>query len=519
MITPDEILQEATTLANAEPVQKDSAFVLNSLLKQIKPVNFKVEAFDDVEKLIQRKAELTKKTTRPDGSVDDTMNAELEQIKQITKQLEGLKLYQKHHLIITNEKLLEIARENKWDLCKRFSYYYVYNGQHWTVINESDLATFLGKVVEKMGVPKFDSRHYEFKDKLFKQFEASAHLPEPEIPDDTVLINLMNGTFEITPDKQELRDFQADDFLTYQLPFRYDPEAEAPRFEKYLNEVLPDEESQRVLAEFMGYIFTRNLKLEKVLFLYGSGRNGKSVMFDIIRSMLGEQNISYYGLQSLTDDNGYYRAKLVNKLINWASDVGDRLQSNTFKQLASGEPIEARLPYKEPFQLQNVCKFAFNTNTLPADVEHTDAFFERFLIIPFDVYIQPERRDPELAKKIIANELPGVFNWVLDGLNRLLKQGKFSHCQASVDTLNEFRKESDSVAMFCDEMGYKATPEQWTKAKPIYSDYREYCFAEGLKPLARKNFHKRLEALGFFMATKNVGKVIYMRKHVSNGTH
>src|SRR5690625_6703290 len=168
MITPDDVCASDVNLANAEPVQKDSAFVLNSLLKQIKPVNFKVEAFDDVEKLIQRKAELTKTTTRPDGSVDDTMNAELEQIKQITKQLEGLKLYQKHHLIITIEKLLEIARENKWDLCKRFSYYYVYTGTHWIVINEADLATFLGKVAEKMGVPKFDSRHYEFRDKQFK---------------------------------------------------------------------------------------------------------------------------------------------------------------------------------------------------------------------------------------------------------------------------------------------------------------------------------------------------------------
>src|SRR5690625_6128241 len=79
------------------------------------------------------------------------------------------------------------------------------------------------------------------------------------------------------------------------------------------------------------------------------------------------------------------------------------------------------------------------------------------------------------------------------GLIVYLKQGKFSHCQASVDTLNEFRKESDSVAMFCDEMGYKATPEEWTKAKPVYVDYRGYCYAEGLKPLARKNFHRSEE--------------------------
>lgn len=505
-ITPKDLIGEATKLANAEPIKKGSTDIFKALLKQVEPIDFKVEAFPiEIKNLLDRKEKaLTDK--------DD------EAIQKIHSELNNLKLYQKHYLIITIEKLLETARANEWDLCKRFSYYYVFNGQYWVVIDEGDLATFLGKVAEKMGVPKFDSRHYEFKDKLFKQFEASAHLPEPKINDDTVLINLSNGTFEITPEGQKLRDFNSKDFLTYQMDFKHDSEATAPHFTQYLNEVLPDPESQKVLAEYMGYIFTRNLKLEKVLFLYGSGRNGKSVMFDIIRSMLGEDNISYFGLASLTDDTGYYRAKLVNKLINWASDVGDRLQSNTFKQLASGEPIEARLPYKEPFQLQNVCKFAFNTNTLPADVEHTDAFFERFLIIPFNVYIKPEKRDPQLANRIINNELPGVFNWVLDGLNRLLEQGTFSHCQASIDTLSEFRKDADSVASFVDEFNYKPDSENWIQAKPIYQNYREWAFGEGLKPLARKNFQKRLEALGYFTATKNVGKVIHMRRH-SNGTN
>ncbi|WP_083750164.1 DNA primase family protein [Rhodohalobacter halophilus] len=506
MITPDEIMDEATTLAT-NGVDKDSTYILNYLLKQIKPIDFKAEAFSDqYDKLLKRKEEATK------SNDDDTL-------AKIQKEIEGLKLYQKHYLIITIEKLLEIARSRGWDLCKRYIYYYVYNGKYWIVIDEAVLTTFLGKGAEKMGVPKFDSRHYEFKDKLFKQFEASAHLPEPEIDDDTTLINLQNGTLEITPEGYELREFRSQDYLTYQMNFEFDPEATAPIFERYLSEVLPDEESQKVLAEFMGYIFTRNLKLEKVLFLYGSGRNGKSVMFDIIRAMLGEDNISYYSLQSVTGDDGYHRAKLVNKLINWASDVGDRLQSNTFKQLASGEPIECRLPYKEPFLMTNVCKFAFNTNTLPADVEHTDAFFERFLIIPFDVYIEKEKRDPKLAEKIIANELPGVLNWVLDGLNRLLEQGTFSRCQASDEVLKEFRKESDSVALFVDEMNYKPEPSHWTKEKPVYDDYRQYCYGEALKPLARKNFRKRLQNLGIFSEVKDVGRVVFMKKYSMNGTH
>lgn len=479
-LSPDEILQEVQTLSSQPQPEKSTSFILKNLLNEIQPIDFEGEVYGD----------------STDGEK---------------------KLFQKHYIIITIERMLEVARSNDWSLCHLHSYYYVYNGEFWNVIEEAELKTFLGKVAEKMGVPKFDSRHYEFKDKLFKQFETTAQLPQPENSDDTILINLFNGTFEITPDGQRLRAFSPDDFLTHQLPFKFDPEATAPTFQKYIDEVLPDEESQRVLSEFLGYIFTRNLKLERVLFLFGSGRNGKSVMFDIIKAMLGTENVSHYGLANLTDESGYYRAKLVNKLINWASDVGDRLQSNTFKQLASGEPIECRLPYREPFQLENVCKFAFNTNTLPTDVEHTSAFFERFLIIPFDQYIEPERRDPKLANKIISNEMPGVFNWVIDGLNRLVSQGRFSRCKASEQVLANFRKDSDSVAQFIEEMNYKATTEEWTQAKPVYGDYRDFCYGEGLRPLARKNFHKRLESLGFFTTTMNVGKVIYMRKYQTNG--
>lgn len=512
-ITPQEIIAEAEGLAKA-PIQiKDTGFVLRNLLKGIEPVNFHSHAFDSYDKLAEKRAKLEKATTNPDGSVKQSATAEREELKEITQRLESFKLFQKHYLIIVIEQLLKIAKENSWSLCQRQGFYYIFNGIHWQVIEEAELKAFLGKVAEKMGVPKFDSRHYEFKDKLFKQFEASAHLPEPKINDDTVLVNFPNGTAEITSNGLKLREHREADFLTYVLSFEYDPKATAPRFKKFLDEVLPDKKSQQVLAEFMGYIFTRNLKLEKILFLFGSGRNGKSVMFEIIRAMLGENNMSFFSLTSLTDDAGYHRAKLLNKQINWASDIGDKLQSNTFKQLASGEPIECRLPYKEPFLLQNICKFAFNTNTLPTDVEHTSAFFERFLIVPFDVYIEPEKRDPKLAEKIIKTELPGIFNWVLDGLNMLLEQEKFSPCPASDKVLADFKKESDSVALFLDETGYQPDPNARIQAKTVYNQYREYCFDEGLRPLARKNFTKRMESLGCFSKKENIGKVFYIHRN------
>lgn len=114
----------------------------------------------------------------------------------------------------------------------------------------------------------------------------------------------------------------------------------------------------------------------------------------------GEANIGSYSLQRLTDDTGYFRAKLSNLLLNYASEINGSLETSIFKQLVSGEPVEARLPYGEPFILKQYAKLMFNCNELPRDVEHTHAYFRRFIIIPFDVTIPEERQDKNLHTRI-----------------------------------------------------------------------------------------------------------------------
>ena len=42
------------------------------------------------------------------------------------------------------------------------------------------------------------AKYFQFREQLFKQFIALAHLPKPEFAKDSVYINLKNGTFEIT---------------------------------------------------------------------------------------------------------------------------------------------------------------------------------------------------------------------------------------------------------------------------------------------------------------------------------
>jgi len=254
------------------------------------------------------------------------------------------------------------------------------------------------------------------------------------------------------------------------------------------------------------------LKLEKTLLLFGKGANGKSVFYEIVRSLFGEQNTSEYSLQSLTNENGYYRAMIANKLVNYASEINGKLEASTFKQLVSGEPVEARSPYGRPFTLKQYAKLIFNCNELPRDVEQTEAYFRRFLIIPFDVTISENEQDKQLSKKIIDAELSGVFNWVLTGLERLLEEKQFTHCEAVHSARKQYEKESDSVKLFLEEVGYEPSTASYIPVKTLYQEYRSFCAEDGYKPVSSLNFRKRLENSNIQVEKKNIGKVAYVTK-------
>jgi putative DNA primase/helicase len=252
----------------------DHSKILGKLINEIKPVDFEVLAFPQLKKLKD-------KLEKTEAGSDDA--------KAIQKQIDKLTVKQKHFIILSVENILKYAENKRWGLCKNHDFIYLYNSNYWNELDKETFQKFLGEASEKMGVTKFDARFFQFREKLYKQFLATAYLPTPENDKNKVFINLLNGTFEINSNGTKLRPFKYSDFLTYQLPFEYDPKAKAPIFEKYLDEVLPDKARQKILAEYLGYVFIKHgsnrLKEEKALILYGTGANGKSVFYEKIQAI------------------------------------------------------------------------------------------------------------------------------------------------------------------------------------------------------------------------------------------
>jgi putative DNA primase/helicase len=410
---------------------------------------------------------------------------------------------QKHYLVSSIEQLLKLVRTHNYRLARKNDFVFAFNGQYWAEIDRDTLKDFLMAVAQKQGIPPLEAKHYEFRDKLYKQFLALAGFKTPEPTDEMVLINLLNGTFEISAEKQAIRHFSAADFLTHQLQFKYDPDAAATKFQAYLDRVLPEKELQDIVAEYFGYVFMRCLKLEKALLLYGSGANGKSVLFDVMNALIGRENIGNYSLADLMEEHN--RAQIANKLLNYGSEINASVTRDVFKNLVSGEPIMARLKYGNSFLMERYAKLCFNCNELPKDIEQTDAYFRRLLIVPFRVTIPESEWIVDLAQQIIKEELAGVFNWVLDGLKRLLKQKKFTKSEIVKKMIAEYRQESDSVACFLRDENWGPDPHKPAHVetlKKVHLSYQSYCREAGFKPLGRNHFKQRLVANGIAEATK-----------------
>lgn len=505
----NEAIKNETDMVPPQAKAVDHKEVLHTLLQEIRPIDFVSLIRPEAKELITEyqaivdayesgNKELHKKLNVPKANEETSRVLEIEvHLKNCKKSIK-----QKHYVVCIIIEILKLAKSSSWNLCKCYDYVYVYNGAYWKQLSKEDLKYFLGQAAIKMGYPPIEAMYHLFKDELLKQFIADAHLSVPAGNPDKILINLQNGTFEFTGSTWNLRPFDPEDFLTYQLPFGYDKLASCPKYVNYLNAVLPDADCRAILQEYSGFIFTK-LNLEKCLVLTGSGSNGKSVFFNILTALLGKENTLTYSMGLFNHE--YNRARLTNVLLNYSSEKGTDLNVETFKALISGEPLQAREPYGKPFEINNKVKFIMNCNELPKETESTDAYFRRYIIIPFDVKISEAERDINLASDIIKSELPGVFNWLLNGLERLIRQKDFTVASKATTALANFKKQSDSIALFIEECNYSPSTNIKIPLADIYTLYKTFCLDDGYKPFGKNRFSSILESKGFEATRSNDG--------------
>ena len=368
----------------------------------------------------------------------------------------------------------------------------IYVGTHWERIDSQQWMDFIDQCALRCGLAETHRMNPAFMNQLYEgvAFNLKKHRRQMQ-PRDEVWLNMPNGTLVVTVDgRVTLRDHSRDDLFFYCLEYSYDPQADCPLWQQFLDRVQPTAEAQTLLGEYLGYCLMRDHRFEKLIWFYGSGQNGKSTALAVIERLFGAQNVCYLSLEHLTNDEKK-RAMFEHKLLNISSETGRDVNPSVMKQIASGESLTVELKYQNPRQITDYGKVITATNQMPK-AENTFAFFRRFIILPFDQTISETEKDVHLAEKLIG-ELPGILNWIVNALVGLMNRQAFITCESSERALEEYKLQSDNVKLFLKEM--LVPTDVPTKGSDLFAAYTTYCKNSALYPVGKSNFYKRLDAL------------------------
>jgi len=371
---------------------------------------------------------------------------------------------------------------------------YLYVDGYWQKISDDQLFELVRFTAIKSKVPVrvYDRSEwivYTIKE-LLSRGRRSSENPDTE----TTIINFKDETVFI--DKYgniKVDDHNKDDFIKYKLNYNYDPEATCPKWEKFLTQVIRkpndrgraefvkdpsndqiDYDTIKVIQEYIGYCFSKSFRFEKMLICTGGGSNGKSVFFNVIESLIGKANMSTLDLASINIAS--LRVGMENKLVNFSSEIGNTkdLNFDLIKKIVSGEPILINPKYLQPYETRTYGKLIFNGNSLLQRVEHSTAFFRRFIIIQFLVNIEDKNKEYNLAEEL-RKELPGIMNWAINGLKRLNSNKTGFTKSKQVDrTVKEYQAYMDNVHHFLSEFNiYPAPPLKKENKKWVELDGSE----------------------------------------------
>ena len=313
-------------------------------------------------------------------------------------------------------------------------------------------------------------------DKLLKALknDRNGTLPPPQLD----RLHLQNGTLMLTgrvlnPEKE---------FARNRLPVSYDRTATCPLWTKNLERLLAADDIL-TLQEFFGYLLIPTNKAQTALFICGDGEEGKGAIPRVAVALLGTANQVMGKLDSVQTRFGL--AGLEGKL----AFIDDDLETASFRStgklkelITADKPVSVERKGQDPYQATIYTRFLCCGNQFISSLyDHSDGFFRRLLLIRVrpGTKIKKEDRDADMYDKLIQ-ELPGILNWALDGLERLRKnRWNFTISARSRQLLEDQRRDACNILDFLESDFVRWGKDLQSSSDEAYKIYVDWCRLNG----------------------------------------
>jgi len=389
----------------------------------------------------------------------------------------------------------EFRREHDYVSISDQGTVYLYKDNYWQQTNELYIKSFIEKKMNPK--PKDLHRNEFFKTLvLYNQRTSDWFLNSVD-----GYINMQNGVYHIETD--EVLPHSKDYGFLYILPYAYDKDAECPQFETFIAQICQDDlEKVSLLQEYLGYAISGGPCYgEKALFLYGPhGANGKSTLTGVIQDLVGKKNYSSITLDALNKDTKRYM--LEGKLFNVSEETNVRAlsESEVFKTMVTGGELDVKKLYVQDYQIVNKAKLFVLCNELPRSGDRSGGLYRRMLVLPLLARFTNENGNRVFnMRERLKAELPGIFNFCIQGLKRLIKNNyQFTESAAVNKMLEEYKIENNNVLLWYTEKATEDTDSRnYLDKETIYENYRAFCHKSGLEKqvLSRPWFFRSLKLI------------------------
>ncbi len=390
---------------------------------------------------------------------------------------------------------------------------YFFNGKIYERMSYDEFSNLIYDLMKKCNLPPGDyARVKSITDICIKVLAAKRLSPDKSV---MVFRNCVLDTKTRTTHRFDKKFIQMTS-----VDYTYDKDAYAQQWNQFLQVVLPEKAEQKILQEALGCLLINRdeAKLEHITFLYGTGANGKSVIFETVMGVFGKDNISNFPLSSLINNSGEKKMNIATMDGLWANYSGESQEVNisrnedAFKSLISGEPLAARQIYGENFMAYNIPLQFANINKMPVIRNMNNAVKRRIVIVDFKVEIAPHKQDKQLSKAF-KNEYSGIFNWIMDGRDRFVKNKyDFTERELIDEKTDEYQATGNSVMRYMHKMKYQRlnkdivdTIPKWVYFKHLYDAYAKWCLENETTPENKNNFGGILSDVGYKKRRSNEG--------------
>jgi putative DNA primase/helicase len=404
--------------------------------------------------------------------------------------------------------------------CNTTKSWFIWNSVAWEKDKEQKIMIYANKTVNSIQEEISQENEETIRQELTKWARRSAghqyrknmvQSAQPLVPmtatkwnADKSLFNCKNGTLEL--DTLSFREHRKQDYITKISGVIYDPSADCPTWENHLSLVFDNnQELIDAIQMICGYTLLADNPEQVFFILYGTGRNGKTVTQNVISKIFGDYatNVASDTLMVHCTPGGSPRSDIVRldgaRLITSSEgDAEDRLSEKLVKQMTGGDTITARGLYQDERELKINGKIWFATNHKPRIVGTDNAIWRRVWLIPFDITIPQEDRDPYIHEKLLA-ESSGILNWMIQGLRRYYKNGhKLIKPKGVQVATMQYKTESDIVGQFID--GYCIIDLDDLQCKvdkdSLWDAFTKWGNETGEVILSKKKFTQKLNELG-----------------------